>query len=120
MALDLTDIGVDGDSLRCFTPLILCCRGDDNPNGGAQGNWRYPDGFFVPSRNTGVDISRTRESSSIFLQRDNNAMFPTGVYTCEIPDNNTTTRKLDVYLYTGQLTSKILIYYDILNYTLYN
>ena len=106
MALDLTDIGVDGSSLRCLTPLTQCCRGDDNPNGGALGNWRFPDGSVVPSRISGEDISRTRGASSILLHRINNAMSPTGVYACAIPDNSTTTRQLNVYLYAGQLTGK--------------
>jgi len=28
------------------------------------------------------------------------------VYTCEIPDNSSTTRELNVYLYVGQVASK--------------
>ena len=106
VALDLTDIGEDGDSLRCLTPLIPCCRGEDNPNGGAQGGWRFPNGSFVSGRNSGSDISRTKGASSVLLHRTNNAMFPTGVYTCEIPDNSTITRELNVYLYVGRLTGK--------------
>ena len=60
MALDLTDIGVDGDSLRCLTPLIPCCRGSDNPNGGALGDWIFPNGSVVYSKSSSDDISRTR------------------------------------------------------------
>ena len=104
VALALTDIGVDGDSLRCLTPLIPCCRLSDNPNGGAQGDWRYPGGSIVPSRSSGQDISRTRGASSVLLHRVNNAMSPTGVYSCVIPYNSTTTGELKVYLYAGLLT----------------
>ena len=106
VALDLTDIGVDGDSLRCLTPLISCCRGSDNPNGGALGNWRFPNRSIVYSRNSGNDISRTRGASSILLHRIYNVLLPTGVYTCEIPHNYTTTRELNVYLYAGRHTGK--------------
>ena len=106
VALELTDIGEDGDSLRCLTPLIQCCRGSDNPNSGARGGWRFPDGSFVPSRASGNYITRTRGASSIVLRRANNVMSPTGVYTCEIPDNYTITRELNLYLYAGQLTGK--------------
>ena len=105
VALDLTDIGVDGDSLRCLTPLIPCCRDSDNPNK-ALGSWRFPNGSLVPSRASGNDISRTRGASSVVLLCTNNMMSPTGVYTCEIPDNTTTTRELNVYLYAGRLTGK--------------
>ena len=104
MALDLTDIREDGDSLRCLTPLIPCCRSSDNPYGGAQGGWRFPDGSIVYSRIGGSEISRTRGASSVLLHRANYAFFPTGVYTCEIPDNSSILRELKVYLYVGTLT----------------
>ena len=106
VAPDLTDIGVDGDSLRCLTPLIPCCRGSDNPNGGALGGWRFPDGSFVPSRASGNYITRTRGASSVLLHLTNNVLSPTGVYSCETPDNTTTTRELNVYLYARRLTGK--------------
>ena len=106
VALDLTDIGVDGDSLRCLTPLIPCCRGSDNPEGRALGGWWFPDGSVVSSKSNGDDISRTRGASSVLLHRTNNVMSPTGVYTCKIPNNSSTTSELHVYLYAGQLTGK--------------
>ena len=105
MALNLTDIGEDGDALRCLTPLISCCRSDDNPNGGALGGWRLPNGLIVPNRTGGIDISRTRGASSVLLHLTNNVMTPTGVYTCEITYNSTTT-KIYVYLYAPKLTGK--------------
>ena len=108
MVLDLTDIGVDGDSLRCITPLIPCCRGSDNPSGVAQGSWRYPNGTYVSSRyHSGNDISRTRGSSSVFLHRTNNVITPIGVYTCEIPDNSTVLREITVYLFRPPLLGKL-------------
>ena len=106
MALDLTDIGVDGDSLRCLTPLIPCCRVSDNPNGRVLGDWWFPDGSVVYSRFSGDDISRTRGASSVLLHRSNNVMSPTGVYTCKIPDYSSITSELHVHLYAGQLTGK--------------
>ena len=106
VAVNLADIGVDGNSLRCLTPLMPCCRSSDNPNGGALGDWWFPNGSVVYSRNSGADISRTRGASSVLLHRSNNVMSPTGVYTCKIPDNNSITSELDVYLYGGQLSGK--------------
>ena len=108
VALDLTDIGVDGDSLRCLTPLTSCCRFSDNLNVGAQGDWTFPNGSRVESRSGGYDISRTREASSILLHRMYNVMSPTGVYTCEVPDNSNSTREMNVYLYGGNLTGKYI------------
>ena len=102
MALDLTDIGVDGNSLRCLTPLIPCCRGSNGSR--ALGGWKFPNESLVSSRNTRASISRTRGTSSVLLHRIKNVMSPTGVYTCEIPNNSTITLKLNVYCYIGQIT----------------
>ncbi len=96
-AIDLASIGVDGNALRCLTPLTLCCSTS------SLGDWRYPDRTFVHGISDGGSISRSRGPSSVILHRTNNAMSPIGVYTCEIPDTNGTIKQLDVYLYVGQL-----------------
>ncbi len=101
-AINLASIGVDGNALRCLTHLTFCCRSNDTGTS-SRGSWRYPDRAFVHSLSDGGSISRTRGPSSVILHRTNNAMSPTGVYTCEIPDANGTTKQLDVYLYVGQL-----------------
>ena len=101
-AINLASIGADRNALRCLTPLTLCCRSSDTGTS-SLGSWRYPDRDFVPSRIGGDCISRNRGPSSVILHRTNNAMSPTGVYTCEIPDTNGTIKQLDVYLYVGQL-----------------
>ena len=108
VALDLTDIGEDGDSLRCITPLIPCCRPPHDPR--FRGEWWFPDGSRVQSRCIGYDVSRTRGASSVLLHRINNVVSPTGVYTCQIPDNSSTLRELNVSLYVGHLTSKGYIF----------
>jgi len=51
--LDLIDIGVDGSSLRYLTPLMPCCRGTDNPNGGALGDWT---GSFLMDQLFAVEV----------------------------------------------------------------
>jgi len=97
VALDLTDIGVDVDSLICVTPLILCCKGVDNPYGGFQGAWKFPDGSEVGHRDYNYGIFRTRGPGAVLLHRNSNVMSPAGVYTCEIPDRrNLTIRELNV------------------------
>ena len=101
-SLNLTDIGVDGDSLRCHTPLISCCRKYDNPNNKTLGDWKFPNGSTVRSKNDDFNISRTRGHSSVLLHRNSNVTFPTGVYTCQIPDNSSSRRILYVYLYADQ------------------
>ena len=51
------------------------------------------------------DIS-TKGASSIILHHNSNLTLPTGVYTCEIPDNSRISREVNVYLYAEQLTGK--------------
>ena len=101
VALDLRDIGEDGNSLRCLTFVIPCCRASDNPNG-TRGIWRFPDKSVVHSKYHTNYTYRTRGHSSVLLHRINNVTSPTGVYTCEIPDNETLNRELHVYLYANQ------------------
>ena len=107
-AINLASIGADRNALRCLTPLTLCCRSSDTGTS-SLGSWRYPDRTFVHTRSGGDSISRTRGPSSVILHRTNNAMSPTGVYTCEIPDDNGTITQLDVYLYVGQIPGQFVV-----------
>ena len=103
VAVDLTEVGASSDALICLTTLMECCRGIDTNGAGSMGDWRFPDGSFVPSQSGGASLSRNRGPSSVLLHRINNAMTPTGVYTCEIPDANNSNTELNIYLYIGQL-----------------
>ena len=106
IAVDLTEVGADSNALICLTTLMECCRGSDTNGAGSMGNWMFPDGSLVPSRSRGASISRLRGPSSVLLHRINNAMSPSGVYTCEIPDADNTNTELNIYLYIGQLPGK--------------
>ena len=103
VAVDLTEIGASSDALICLTTLMECCRGSDTNGAGALGNWMFPNGYIVSSQNSGASLSRSRGPSSVLLHHMNNAMTPSGVYTCEIPDANNTNTELNIYLYIGQL-----------------
>ena len=35
--VNLSDIGLDNNALFCYTNLTTCCKGSDNPSGGADG-----------------------------------------------------------------------------------
>ena len=103
VAVDLTEVGASSDALMCLTTLMECCRGIDTNGAGAMESWMFPDRSLVPSQNDGSSLSRSRGPSSVLLHRINNAVTPTGVYTCEIPDANNTNTELNIYLYVGQL-----------------
>ena len=99
VAVDLTEVGTDSDALICLTTFMECCRGSDTNGARTMGNWMFPDGSVVPGQNGGASLSRSRGPSSVILHRTNNVMSPTRVYTCEIPDANSISTTLNIYLY---------------------
>ena len=92
----ITDIGSEntndrsdpGFSLVCVTSNVIpnCCRGVDNPNGGGRGEWYLPNGTRILNA-PDTNFYRTRYTQQIRLNHRNNAMSPTGVFTCEVPNN---------------------------------
>ena len=77
-----------GSSLVCNTTNInaQCCRSADNPNGESRGEWYLPDGTMIINT-PDINFSRTRYTQQVRLIRRNNAMSPTGVFTCEVPND---------------------------------
>ena len=95
--VDIDDIGEgdDGAALLCVTDLMHCCRGIDTPGlGGALGVWLYPNGTDVLLQESGDDFYRDRGRSVVRLNRRNNAISPTGLYCCEIPDASNTQQRV--------------------------
>jgi hypothetical protein len=94
----ITDIGVfvavraddPGTSLVCRSDHVntQCCRGSDNPNGGAVGEWFDPNGNKLPRFGSDLEADFTRGGyiKEVRLNRRNNAMSPTGVFECRVPD----------------------------------
>ena len=99
----ITDIGEQpldradaGSTLVCVTTHVntQCCRGSDNPNGGVQGEWLYPNGSMVPRANkigTSTNIfARTAYTHHVRLGIVGTPTGPLGVYRCDVPDGNGT------------------------------
>ena len=92
----ITDIGSGntndksdpGSSLVCVTTNVNthCCRSADNPNGGSRGEWYLPDGTRILNT-PDTNFYRTRYNQTVHLNRRNNAMSPTGVFTCVVPND---------------------------------
>ena len=74
------DIGEEGNALLCVTSEQDCCTTD------RRGEFYYPDGVLVPTRNIGDDFYRNRGDGFIRLNKRNGATSLTGRYRCEIPD----------------------------------
>ena len=89
----ITDIGSEntndrsdpGSSLVCVTTIVntQCCRHAD---GGGEGDWLDPDGTMILN-NTTDNFYTTHYTHQIRLNRRNDAMSPTGVFTCVIPND---------------------------------
>ncbi len=112
---DYTNRNVSGLSLVCVTSNVntMCCRGSDHPGSGPVGNWFYPDGTIVRGNNFyRGDITRSSYTQQIRLNRKRpDVMFPTGIYTCEVPDgsNNTKNHTANITLTLGEYNFVILI-----------
>ena len=113
----ITDIGStnagDSDprsSLVCITTNVntQCCRGNDNPNGGGRGEWYLPDG--TRTLNTpDTDFYRTRHAQQVRLNRRNDAMSPTGVFTCEVPNDGDSTMPFTATITIGECNNLAII-----------
>ena len=89
----ITDIGSEntddpydpGFSLVCVTTNVnaQCCR---NSDGGSRGEWYHPDGTRILNT-PDTNFYRTRHYQQVRLNHRNNAMSPTGVFTCEVPND---------------------------------
>ena len=89
-----------GSTLVCVTTNVntACCRGNDNPNnqnpnGGAVGEWFYPDGSMVPRPNnvgSAMNVfARYGYTHHVRLSSVGSPTGPLGVYRCDVPDGTT-------------------------------
>ena len=91
----LSDIGEGSSALFCLTDRTRCCS--TIAGGERRGAWRFPNGSEIMQ---GGDFHRNRSHSSVILNRRNDAVGPTGIYKCAIPDSTNTNRALHVLLNT--------------------
>ena len=86
--IPITDVGestpTSGGALVCRTDRTDCCRAASMAGESRQGDWRYPNGVLVDNSGSGDDIYRTRGTSTVLLNRRNDATGPTGLYCCEV------------------------------------
>ena len=93
----ITDIGSEnttnrsdpGSSLVCITTNVNtnCCRSID---GGSRGEWYLPNGTRILNT-PDANFYRTRYNQTVRLNRRNNAMSPTGVFICVVPNDTKST-----------------------------
>ena len=103
----------DGGALLCTTDRTACCTGAL----GRAGEWFYPDGRRVPIMDppppaTAEPYYRNRGTSLIRLNRRINQGLSdmyTGVYCCEIPDQNNVIQTLCVGAYLTESAGECLL-----------
>ena len=88
--VSLSVIGENFAALYCLTNLTACCTEDD---GGMAGEWILP--------SDSADFTTSRVPSAVLLNRRNNALGPTGIFTCRIPDGNNQLSTLYIGVDTG-------------------
>ena len=81
------DIAENDGALLCYTNNVECCSS-------GQGEWYFPNGTTVGTSGAGGDFYRNRGPSVVRLNRRNNAMMPTGVFRCEVPDARGTNQSI--------------------------
>ena len=90
-------IGEGASALTCHTELTTCCREQDNPSGGALGQWIGPDGTITAEFGSSVEgLYVTRSTNSISLNRrcgaDKEGLG--GLYCCVTPRAGEGTQRL--------------------------
>ena len=114
----------DAGALLCTTDRTACCTNSL----GRAGEWFYPDGRMVPINYPALPAVpepyyRNRGSSLIRLNRRPNqglAVMYSGVYCCQIPDQNNVTQKLCVGAYLTESAGECLLLIHLYNYIIHS
>ena len=98
-----------GSSLVCVTTNVNthCCRSDDNPNGESRGEWYLPNGTKILSTHD-TNFYSTLYTEQVRLNYRNNAMSPTGVFTCVVPNDTDSTRYHTATITIGECSSSLV------------
>ena len=87
--IPITEIGETNDTsntgLQCITDRSPCCRTQPN----RLGEWYFPGGMttVLGLLQNPTSFSRTRgDDGAVNLNRVNDAMMPTGLFCCVVPD----------------------------------
>ena len=98
----------DAGALLCTTDRTTCCAGANR-----AGEWYYPDGRMVPIMGVGQPYYRNRGDMLIRLNRRPNqglSEMYTGVYCCEIPDQNYVIQTMCVRAYLTESGGELLFF----------
>ena len=81
----LSDIGEGSNALFCLTNRIQCCTTETCD---VHSSWQFPNSSFIHD-DSNLSFYVNRGYSSLQLNRKSNAVAPTGVFICRLPDEAT-------------------------------
>ena len=102
----------DAGALLCTTDRTACCGTAPN----RFGQWYYPDRTVVPIDGAGQPYYRNRGDMLIRLNRRSNqglSVMYSGVYCCEIPDQNNVNQTLCVGAYLTESGGEFLFLFSV-------
>ena len=108
----------DAGALLCITDRTACCTFVL----GRGGEWFYPNGRMVPVMGYGEPYYRNRGISLIRLNRRLNqglSVMYTGIYCCQIPDQNDVMQTLCVGAYLTESAGECLLLIHLYNYVIH-
>ena len=85
----LPTIGTENNAIFCYSRNGL-------------GNWKLPNESVVSNSSSGANIYATRRPNAVLLHCRIDATKPTGVFTCEVSDDEGVLRSLYIFIHVGQ------------------
>ena len=98
--VNITDIGENDAAVLCRTDRLGCCKRDH----GGDGEWYFPNNERVGTIGRNGSFYRNRDQGVVRLNRRYNAMMPTGLFCCEIPDTNGINRTICIMVEASTIT----------------
>ena len=106
---DVSMLSLPQDSnngLQCITDKVACCRHSPNTAGG----WFFPNGTMVETAGSSFYRNRGHDDGTVNLNRLEEAMSPTGLFCCVVPDATDVSQTIcakigeyiesDIFIYT--------------------
>ena len=109
--VSISDIREADSVVSCYTEHTSCCTDEDNPSGGAFGEWIGPNGTLVLDLNTITDsfsISRQTNMINLNVSNHRNENLIEGPYCCLVPRANSMNATICVII-TGKWRSNTLL-----------
>lgn len=103
--MSLGTIGEGRRGLYCLTNREQCC------SIASDGHWKFPEGGHLPESFTREHLYVKRGLSSLLLNKGENALGPSGIFTCIIRDADDIVWSMFIGIYTNVSQGEPIISY---------